>query len=309
MVLVDGTGSNAVWALSGIDVINLEGGFRPASSRVNAYWQYTLFGTGIEFRGTSSPTESSNILVSVNGLTLNTTNFTINGTGSGPAVTVNTTTQWTFTASTGVLTLNNAATVRNNFTANFASIGTYTFKFLNQNDGGNLQVESFDVITPIHSPKSNLYADLQNTLPVGSQGISDDRQLTPIKNALPAQKAWAQAVGISTTGTTTSTVAVPCPDMSCTIKTSGGPLDIRYSLTSNNSTQGAAVTLQVFIDGIAVGSQKVMSAPVANQNFVVSDTLIASVAAGFHKVDLYWLVNGGTQTIYLTARDLVVREM
>src|ERR1019366_1069319 len=83
---------------------------------------------------------------------------------------------------------------------------------------GGFYPQAFDIITPIYSAKSNLYGDYQNTLMVGSNAISDDRLITPIKDALPATKAWVEALGIIQGPSTSSLLPVPIPDLAATWK-------------------------------------------------------------------------------------------
>jgi hypothetical protein len=299
-ITVDGTGANSVWAMSGVDVTNLEGGIRPASNRVNAAIYWTEFCTGFDIRGTSSPSESNSVLVTINGLTANTTNF--------PSATFQVAGNWSFNSATGVLNMNNASTTKSSLSINSLTLGVQNIRMLNQQDGGNLQLHSLDVVTPIYSTRSNLYADIQNTLPVGSNGISDNRKITAVKDFLPVTKAWAQAVGVNSSPSTTSTTFIPVPDLSVTIKTGNSFLKISYTICNSNNGANQYNAFQINVDGIPVSTLRYETASATGQDHNTSDNVIIPVSAGTHKVDVFWRVGSGTGTLESQSRTLTVEE-
>jgi hypothetical protein len=193
-----------------------------------------------------------------------------------------------FTASTGTYT---NTTTGSGIQVSGLTLGVHTVK-LTRTGGTNGFTANFDIITPIHSYKSNLYADLQNTLPVGSNAISDDRKLTPVKDILPVSKAWAQAIGVTASPTTSSTSSVPIPDMSCAVKTNGGRLRCNFNMTVSNNTSGGVVYCQIFVDGAAVGESIYTQYYAATALSSLSNSIEIPVSAGFHKIDVYWAVNG-----------------
>jgi len=170
----------------------------------------------------------------------------------------------------------------------------------------NVRIAGVEIQTPIHSPKSNLYADLQNTLSVGSQGIEDLRKIAPLEQ-ITSQKAWVQAIGVVSSPTTTSTYFIPCPDMSTTIKTSGGHIRVSYSICNNQSIN-AYNSFQIYIDGIAVGQQRYESHTGSGQDDNTCDSMVIPVSPGVHRVDVYWRVGSGTGTLESTSRTLLVEE-
>lgn len=184
------------------------------------------------------------------------------------------------------------------------SLDVHTIVIQRSGGTGNLNYQGLHIITPIHSHKSNLYADLQNTLPVGSCSLSDSRKFSVVKDA-PSSKAWAQAVGVTSNPGTTSTTSIPCPDMSLSVKTSGNPVQISYSIALYNSGANNTYT-QVYINGIATGALKSMA---TGNTTTSSDTLIVQLPAGTHKIDVYWYVAAGTGTAWLTGRNLTVKEL
>ena len=293
---------SGTWTInSDVGAINL--GYSNCSGNAD-FVEYTFVGTGFDFRfiqTTSSPTAS---VVAVTNTTtggpvnLSTATTSVYG-GSAP----------TFTPATGILNQTGTTTFYGaGLSVSNLPLSTYKVR-ITKGNGTNMFVETLDIITPIHSTKSNLSADLQNTLPVGSQAISDNRKTTPLKDAAVASKAWAQAQGILADATTTSGNPIPCTDMSLTIKTSGGTLEIAYSATCTNSAAVTAIVFQVYVDGSPVGSLKYCVAPGANGGTIIADSLFVPVTAGTHKVDLYWYSGGGTVKVIGTYRTIKAREI
>jgi hypothetical protein len=311
LIYVNGTGGTTDWAVSNSAGISSHiNGWQLATDRQNAYVEYLFFGTGCEIRFNSASDRSSNIQVSLQAVSaggslqnLTTTNFptlasSVYGTGVA------------FTAATGILDMQDAASVYGSgvrFSA--LPLGIYKIRLLNNTASSWLVLNAIDVITPIYSYKSNLYADLQNTLPVGSNSLMDSRKMSMVKEALPAQKAWAQATMI-TSGVNTASVAattpVPLPDMSCTIKTNGSPLDVSYAVSYTNATTNRGGSFFIYVDGTKISTMQVDQ---ANSNYhVASERRIIPVSAGVHKVDIYWGTDG-LGTIYAKNRTLVVKEL
>ena len=296
MVAVRETIFTGTWVDSGVAPTVFENGHSISCSN-GATASYTFFGTGFELKAYTG-TGANNVTVSVDGST-NLSGFTtsLQQTSSGA----------TFTAATGNFGGTNAGNTNFAVQVSGLTLGKHSV-LITQNNTNGIYIDTMDIITPIHSPKSNLNADLQNTLSVGSNSISDDRNLSPVANLLPQNKNWAQAFGVTSAPTTTSTVPVPVPDMSVTIKTSGGRL--RISFSNNVSSNGAGIipNTQAYVDGIAVG--RAVDNQEANANYTKesSDVVLVPVSAGYHKVDLYWALNaGGTGQSH--GRTLLVEEV
>lgn len=177
-------------------------------------------------------------------------------------------------------------------------------------------IDAIDIITPIHSYKSNLYADFQNTLTVGSQSLMDTRATSAIKEALPAKKAWAQAVGFGGTISTNTNSYVPMPGLSVTIKTSGGPIEVMAVVDIYYPTPGKRAVIAIFVDGekatVPSSPQAFTTAGEGHTTHVTA--AIVPVAAGVHKVDVYWFSTDGTPVYsYMDAttngRSLTVKEL
>lgn len=62
-------------------------------------------------------------------------------------------------------------------------------------------------------------------------------------------------------------------------------------------------------EAFRAGFQNFIDQSAANYQMLNSDIIIVPVAAGFHKVDLYWSVSGGTVTGQNDSRILTVREL
>ena len=68
--------------------------------------------------------------------------------------------------------------------------------------------------------------------------------------------------------------------------------------------------MQVYMDGVAVGAQRYCPAAIANGYGMLSDLFFVPAAAGVHKIDLYWGVDGGTTgSMTGNLRDLTAREI
>lgn len=299
---IDGTGGTTSWAAGGpsLSTSSFVGGWSLFTDRLNAQMKYTFFGTGFDMRFRPDTNRSTSVSVQIDGLAATTANF--------PSLTSSVYGGVAFSA--GVLNQNATAVTGAGFVLNGLPLGLHTLTINNNVASSLMMVEALDIITPVHSPKSSIYSDLQNSLPIGSCGISDNRKITPVKDALPSQKGWAQAVGIANNPTTTSSVFVPMPDMSCTVKTSGGRLRVTYVARLLNNTVGVELSTAIFVDGVQIGPPSDATEPVANYSVNMVGCQTIPVAPGTHKVDVYWQCpNGGTLNAASTARYLLVEEL
>jgi hypothetical protein len=82
--------------------------------------------------------------------------------------------------------------------------------------------------------------------------------------------------------------------MSITIKTSGNPIRIAYSLAAANNTN--LTTYQLYLNGAPVGNLKYSYSTfgLANPHTTIADNFIVAAASGVHKIDLYWSSPSGT---------------
>jgi hypothetical protein len=269
------------------------GGFVINTATAASYVQYTFFGSGFEFRFDSGST--MNATVTVDGST-NLSGFTTSM--YGPT--------GTFTASTGVIAATSGVT-NSGISVNGLTLGLHTVK-ITYNSGNSIDILAFDVITPIYSTKSNIAYDAQNTLSVGSNALSDDRKTSPIAS-VSAKKNISQAIGVNSSPTTTSTTAVPMPDMNVTHTNSSGRIKISYGCVLSNNTSTDIAFVQIYVDGVAIGNAKEYQAFTGGGQGSASDCFMISVSPGVHQIALYWYGSGGTSTANNTQRNLLVEEI
>jgi len=299
MLYANGTGGSTDWTIGGPTPSSYASGFETFSDRLNAFFEYTFLGFGFEFRFASTASRSSNISVTLNGLAATVANFpslvsSVYGTG--------------VTFSAGVLDQNDASTtVGAGFRLSGLPFGKYTVRFNNNSASSYLHTNLIDIITPVHSPKINQPGDLQNVLPVGSCAIGDSRKFS--STSVKTLANWAQAIGIASGPTTTSTSFVPVPDLSVTIKTSGNPVVLNYYVRLVADAAARNMQTAFYVDGVQVGSTKAIDTASANFDAFNTDNIIVALAAGTHKIDVYWLTTAGTATAKGISRNLTAREI
>lgn len=311
LVYVNGTGGSTDWNIP--LAVNEPGGFRNGSDRLNSYFEYIFFGTGFEMRTSAQSDRASNVQVSLQSLStggslqnLTTTNFPsiiTSAYGTGVA----------FNNATGIFDQQDAATTLGvGMRVSGLPLGLYRVRFNNGTAGQFLTVNTFDVITPIHSPKSNLYSSAQNTLTIGSQAIEDLRKIKALEQVTD-RKILAQAFGITSDPTTTSGSLVPCPDMSVTITLSEPKnVIISYSGVFLASAINIGAGTSVYVNGTppnGIANIRVAQAYAASTRLMLSDRVSVPLSAGTHKIDVYWYAPfGGTITAGVTYRSLLVEE-
>ena len=270
-------------------------GFEADTSTAGDYVQYTFFGTGIDLMGLLS-SGTANTVIQIDGA-----NYTGTATAVGSGTWTAGTSTWAITAQT-LLSISTLA------------LGVHTIKATFTGTFSAARILSVNPITPIHSYKSNLYADLQNTLTVGSNSLMDSRKTSMIKEILPAQKAWVQAIGLGRV-TTTATSYVPMPDMSVTIKTSGGALSMIAVVSTELPATANYLVAAIFVDGVQASGNNIDQAATLGAAISSQLCLIANLAvsAGVHKVDVYWKTPAGTtmpsDVNTYASRTLIVEEI
>jgi hypothetical protein len=276
--------------------INAVGGMDVFTGTNGDYAEYTFFGTGVEFRF-GNTTTSGSLTMSIDGST-NLSAFSTSFVGLGIT---------SFTASTGVIATGTTSINGNSARVSGLALGLHKVRITKTSGAANWFYNAFDIIAPIHSAKSNVTVDLQNTLPIGSQGISDNRKTTIVKDLGVRTKAASMAVGITFNPNTSSSVFTPCPDMTCVVKTEQGILDISYAINILESGNVTAY-FQLYVDGLPVGNGKPYATALTSNDYDVYDRIIVPVSAGTHIVQLYWRTNSGTLTAGQINRNLVVLE-
>lgn len=224
----------------------------------------------------------------------------------GVAYTVaSTATAGSFVAGTSTLTITGAGAL----SITGLTLGFHTFKFTKTSGAGNDgQVVGVGIQTPIYSPKFNLFGDLQNTIPVGSCALSDNRKFSALKELVSTFKSWNQATATDTV-TTTATTLVVMPSMQVTVevKEPGSKLVILFSASMFNTGANNAQNIRIYIDGVPVGSEKSWQQATGSGNIMSNDSLIVPVSPGEHTVQVFYRTNGGTQSA--ANRNLSVFEI
>lgn len=279
------------FAANGI-VTTFPDGWSVGTSTNGDFLQYSFYGTGVNFLFNTSGAGTADFTATIDA--------SLNATGTPRGGTSN--------LGGGSYRIPSTASspARLEFTG--LTLGHHTVKLAKTAGSGAVEMNRAWIITPIHSLKSNIYADILNTLPVGSCGLSDNRKLTPVREALPGQKAWSQAIGISSAPSTTSTALVPVPDLSVAINVKSNFIKISYTATFSHSAGGSDNIFAMYVDGIAVGNQVTTAVGTASANASVSDSFIVPVSPGTHKIDIYYAVSAGTMTLATTKRNLTVEE-
>jgi hypothetical protein len=181
LTYVNGTGGNFDWVFSALTLTSQMVGAELLTSRLNAFFQYTFFGTGVEFRYQANTNRSSSVTVTINGLVANTTNF--------PSLVVTARTGSSFNTSTGVWNPGFGNNVGSGISLSGLPLGRYTIRATNNESGTNDNynvIEAIDVITPIHI----------NDFRVGSLSLnsfeknSSKKDQSIVKPDLGKAKAW-----------------------------------------------------------------------------------------------------------------------
>jgi hypothetical protein len=301
MTYVDGTGGTQDFAVVGPIANNNIGGYSVSSNRTGAYIEYTFFGTGFDFRGTTDATKSNNILVELNGVTLTSTNY--------PTATFSTPNDYVYNSSTAILDQSQGALKRSDiFSVADLPLGIYTVRFTN-NTTNYMELSSFCIHTPIHAPKVGDTFIKQNAARVGSQGLVDNRVI----NEKSEEKIKALSVGVISDYTITPlpTQFTPIGDMSTLVKTSGGELNINFSGAFKHPTLGWDIVIAIFVDGERVGNPTyhLQQDPV-NYTADISCNAIAPVEAGHHLVEIRFRTGGGgSVTATAALRNITIQEL
>ena len=251
-------------------------GFYTATNTNGEYYEYTFFGTGISLHhrcGGAATTMSILIDGVLDATGVSRASFTNNGGG----------------AYTGVFTAGGNPQ-RLEFTG--LALGKHTIRVTRAGAGtGALNLWALNVITPIHSYKDNGPFVVQNTLAIGSQGVSDSRRLASQVN----QQQISQAVDLGANTTTSVTEVKGLADISTIIKVSKyGNLDIEGLMTLTNAANNGA-QLQIYVNGVPFGKSMFVYATVgmasAEANIIVK--ALVPVSPGIYKVNLYWNASSG----------------
>ena len=150
---------------------------------------YTFFGTGCEWRTRQNAAVVVNNTITLNGNPLTTYSATTALITGLTGLTF--TSAGAFTGTTAGVACPIALRISG------LPLGLYTIKILNNNTTA-MYAEAIDVITPIHTHKNNGPFVVNNSLPVGSQGINDGRTLPSPLNEYLKRNSVASDNGLGT---------------------------------------------------------------------------------------------------------------
>lgn len=291
---IEGTGGTSSWSLGAS--VGQPIAFQASTDRQNASFAISGWCKGFEYRTQVSAGRGSDTTWTANGLLLNTTNFPgLLATGYGGA---------TFNTSTGKSDFSGGSS-DGGISITGLPLDSYTFKATNGTAGVFLQLDAFDLITPVHSQKFNQPGLTQNTLMIGSQAISDSRVYTPIKEASPAKFRGEAYVTIGNGASTTLTELTPMPDMVVPVPESnkGGWFAITYNVTAAGLSAGQGVMAQISVDGYLMGALQYQTGTGWS---IMSDRLLIYLSPGEHLVQVLWKVSASTGSV--DGRGMTVEE-
>ncbi len=283
------------WSITGTSTDHTPSGLTITSTANSDSATYMFFGTGFDFVFSTSNVAGTAIL-SLDGSN-NFSSLTNNFYGPVDAV---------WSPSTGSLNQNSGTSTSGaKISVQGLTLGIHTFT-ITSTSTSTIYAESFNIVTPIYSPRSVYNFSLQNQLPIGSNAISDDRKFTPVLPQIAPTKSYGQAILIQTGATTTSTVPVPVQQMNIPLPCKGGLIEVIYAVGINN-TADAGILTQIYLDGVAIGISLTTGIAAAGSTGVNAGSAIASVSPGIHQITLFWWCTGGTNVIssgHMTAKEL-----
>jgi hypothetical protein len=294
------------WTVATLSAINDWNGFGVFTSTTNDYVQYSFFGTGFDLRWFADTSVSNNVEVRLNGnlatsANFPTASFAVVGTNLSP-----------YNTSTGILSQRTSAgtTIGASFAISNLPLGLYTVRLTRLASTGGMLLNGFDIITPIHASGSSLPYDLQNALPVGSLALADSRKFSAIKEASAQDKNISQALGITSSPTTTSTTHVPLPDLSVAHFSKTGKVKISFSSTFTGSIASGQTIVLPHINGVAMPSERNFMAYTGGATGTISDSFTVDVPKDqVSKIDIFWRTSTGTATAISNSRQLTVEDV
>lgn len=304
-VYVEGTGGTANWTIAGTVSAYISGN-QLSTDRVNAYFEYVFFGTGFEQRFFTGSNRSANVQASLQSLSTGGSLVNLSD-ANFPGITRSAYPAGIDFGAGGIIDQQDSSGVGGcGVRVSGLPLGHYRVRFTNNTASSFIVHDALDIITPIHAPKSLGPIRLQNVSKIGSCAVRDLRNFS--LSQVPANTSSAQAVGITSSPTTTSTSYVPLPDMSLTVKTEGKPIIASYSSRVRADASARSIQHAIFVNGLQFGNSKALDTWTAGADHELSDFYIIPVSAGVHKIDVYWLVSAGTATATQTGRNLSVKE-
>lgn len=163
-ILVQGTTGTENWTIDGGANPTDSFGFNVFSDRLDAYVEYTFFGTGFDVRLKSDPSHSSDIEVYLNGNLATTGNFpTLASSGYGGT---------SFAA--GSIDASGASGTGSGVVIQDLPLDIYTVRFQNKVASARIMFQAFDIIAPTHFPAGVGQARVMDSGVQLSDDTSDD---------------------------------------------------------------------------------------------------------------------------------------
>ena len=298
---VNGTGGTTDWQFtnSGAPSELNPSFYGIQSDRLNAYAEYTFWGTGFDFRTQIQSNGPDNLQVSLQNLSAGgsllaatTTNFptmstSVYGTGSA------------FNSSTGVLDMRDASTVSGaGFVLSSLPLALWKVRFNNGTAGHFPRIEALDIITPVYTRSFSVPGTYRTENTVGNNSLGDARLLSPTESANSGTEA-AVAQGITVGPTVNTNAMVPLPNMKLAVVSAGGWYLLNFSGSFqclNASSAGVRVRAQV--NGRTITDEFSAVENVANSTIGdLSISVPVYLEPGNHQVTLVWRSSLASQTV------------
>jgi hypothetical protein len=102
--------------------------------------------------------------------------------------------------------------------------------------------------------------------------------------------------------------------MSTTVKSNGNPIKISYSAQLSSNTAASGFATIIYVNGVSqpIGQAYGIMNSTISKGITLTGTAIITLPAGYHKIDVYWVVGGGivstlgSGTNYLTAEEISI---
>lgn len=150
------------------------------------------------------------------------------------------------------------------------------------------------------------YIDLSNFVTLDVLPSADMNQILDNIRAVkePPEDNYTLNEGADYTTTSTSMVDVDATNLALAITTTGGDVEVGFPGAVSNSTNGAAVSFDLWVDGaLLAGNNGIIgcTVPAANRIVPMHFTVTIPLAAGAHTINLRWRVGSGTGKLYAGA--------
>jgi len=298
--------SGSSWVLGTSYTSTWGTGIYTETNSQNAYIEYTFFGTGFDWKHITNTTQTSNCTVTLNGSPLNNTypgaaSITVRHAGNGgfsSSPTLSNSSALLSTLTSNILN-KNGSLASASFGISGLPLGLYKLRFTQSaaTSASTYMTSLYlDVITPIHSLRSNTNSSIQNALTVGNCSVSDSRLTSPIKTESPKKNInKAQGITGGLTLTTTANTYTAMTDMILTVKSEGSWFLVGYSV--NMQMNGAYVGwTSIYLNGVIVQETEQRIYSITGE---IPQSCYAPVylPKGTHNLVLMWKINNGAGTL------------